>query len=164
MLYFTTWFSRLSHSYDKLSMSNTMPDSVKQDRNIDLKIQNYVENESVDVGTESSGQNVCLDKMTSSNVASSNKKSENMTPSSTTSLNMTSSDTKSSNWASSDDIPSSGGDGTNAVEVQGVVVKLRKRLPRSVEPGGGHEALHSRRMKKSLCGWSQEDVSGWQKY
>jgi hypothetical protein len=46
------------------------------------------------------------------------------------------------------------------VEVQGVVVKLRKKVARNVEPGGGHEALLSRRMKKSLCGWSQEDISG----
>lgn len=154
-----TWFSRPPHTYDKLSMSNTMPDSVKQDRNIALKIQNYVENESVDVGTESSRKNLCLDKVTSTNVASSIKKSATSTPSSVTSSNMTSSDTKSSNLSPSDDVTSVGGDG-NTVEVQGVVVKLRKRLPRSVEPGGGHEALHSRRMKKSLCGWSQEDVSG----
>lgn len=141
-----------------------MPDSVKQDRNIALKIQNYVENESMDVGTESSRKNLCLDKITSTNVASSNKKTANVKPSSMSSSSMTSSsntssDTKSSNLAASDDVTSSGGD-DNTVEVQGVVVKLRKRLPRSVEPGGGHEALHSRRMKKSLCGWSQEDVSG----
>lgn len=136
-----------------------MPDSVKQDRNIALKIQNYVENESMDVGTESSRKNLCPDKITSTNVASSNKKSANVKPSSMTSSSNTSSDTKSSNLAASDDVTSSGGD-DNTVEVQGVVVKLRKRLPRSVEPGGGHEALHSRRMKKSLCGLSQEDVSG----
>lgn len=48
----------------------------------------------------------------------------------------------------------------DTVEVQGVVVKLRKKVPRNVQPGGGHEALLSRRMKKSLCGWSQEDLSG----
>ena len=45
----------------------------------------------------------------------------------------------------------------DSVEVHGVIVKLRKKLPRSVEPGGGHEALLSRRMKKSLCGRSLED-------
>ena len=47
----------------------------------------------------------------------------------------------------------------DTVEVQGVVVKLRKKVPRNVQPGGGHEALLSRRMKKSLCSWSQEDLS-----
>jgi hypothetical protein len=63
-----------------------------------------------------------------------------------------------SNVTSSDDVETP--DDKDTVEVQGVVVKLRKKVPRSVEPGGGHEALLSRRMKKSLCGWSQEDISG----
>ena len=71
---------------------------------------------------------------------------------------MTSSNVMSSSITSSDDVEVA--DDQNTVEVQGVVVKLRKKIPRSVEPGGGHEALLSRRMKKSLCGWSQEDISG----
>lgn len=45
----------------------------------------------------------------------------------------------------------------DTVEVHGVVVKLRKKVPRNVQPGGGHEALLSRRMKKTLC--SQEDLA-----
>ena len=71
---------------------------------------------------------------------------------------MASSDITSSNVTSSDDVETP--DEKDTVEVQGVVVKLRKKVPRSIEPGGGHEALLSRRMKKSLCGWSQEDLSG----
>lgn len=54
-----------------------------------------------------------------------------------------------------DDLP----EDEETMEVQGVIVKLRKKVPRNVQPGGGHEALLSRRMKKSLCSWSQEDIS-----
>ena len=75
-----------------------------------------------------------------------------------TSQGMTLSKVTSSNVTSSDDVETA--DDQDTVEVQGVVVKLRKKVPRSVEPGGGHEALLSRRMKKSLCGRSPEDISG----
>ena len=82
-----------------------------------------------------------------------NETSQGMTLSKVTSSNVTS-----SNVTSSDNVETA--DDQDTVEVQGVVVKLRKKVPRSVEPGGGHEALLSRRMKKSLCGRSQEDISG----
>ena len=75
-----------------------------------------------------------------------------------TSQGMTLSKVTSSNVTSSDNVETA--DDQDTVEVQGVVVKLRKKVPRSVEPGGGHEALLSRRMKKSLCVRSQEDISG----
>ena len=89
--------------------------------------------------------------------------SENMPSAMVTSSNVTSTEltvphmTSSRYMTSSDDVTSADED---TVEVQGVVVKLRKKVPRNVEPGGGHEALLSRRMKKSLCDWSQEDASG----
>ena len=122
---------RNKNNSEKTSISNTTSD----DKNIALKIQNYVENESVDIGKapKEISQGMTSSKVTSSNVTS-------------------------SNVTSSDDVETA--DDQDTVEVQGVVVKLRKKVPRSVEPGGGHEALLSRRMKKSLRGRSQEDISG----
>ena len=139
-----------------------------QDRNIALKIQNYVENESVDIGTASNmtsvnktssttSVNTTPSQMISSDVTSSRMTSDITSPRMTAST-MKSSDVTSSNVTSSDDVEAC--DEKDTVEVHGVMVKLRKKVPRNIEPGGGHEALLSRRMKKSLCGWSQEDISG----
>ena len=94
----------------------------------------------MDIRTESSGKHTPLE----------NRKSSNMT-----SLNTTS-----SHWMSSDDTMPSEDNGKDTVKVQGVVVKLRKKVARNVEPGGGHEAVPSRRMKKGLCGLGRENSSG----
>ena len=123
--------------------------STTKDEKMPLKIQNYVESESIDAGVLSQKRHVLQDKITSSNITS-----ENKTSSDTTSSNKVTSST----MTSSDDVIPPADEDT--VEVQGVVVKLRKKVAKSVEPGGGHEALLSRRMKKGLCGWSQEESSG----
>ena len=96
--------------------------------------------------------------VTSSNMTSPDMTSPHMTSSNVTSPHMTSPHMTSPHMMSPDDVEAR--DEKDTVEVQGVVVKLRKKVARNIEPGGGHEALLSRRMKKSLCGWSQEDISG----
>ncbi|XP_028405927.1 calmodulin-regulated spectrin-associated protein 1-B-like isoform X2 [Dendronephthya gigantea] len=148
--------TRKLHNSEKFPASNTLPESgntatVKNaryrhdDSDIALKIQNYVENESLNVGIPSREKHVPAENMTSAMATSSNVTSTEVPPM-TSSCYMTSSD---------DLTPTD----ESTVEVQGVVVKLRKKVSRNVEPGGGHEALLSRRMKKSLCDWSQENSS-----
>lgn len=154
-------FNNLTHLHD--------------DPNIALKIQNYVENESLDVGDRT--PNISPENNTSALTSSCITSSGTKTPEVTSSAIVTSTDIRSLGTRSSEVASSSGvtsldmtssdtatvpGEDGDLVEVQGVLVKLRKKVPRNVEPGGGHEALLSRRMKKSLCtGWSEEDNSGW---
>lgn len=154
--------------------------SEEKDRNIALKIQNYVENGSIEVDVRSREKHVPVDVQSRErhvpvDVPSRERhvphdvqsREEHVAVDKTNSSNRTSSKLTSSDMASSymtsssaDDVTSLDSDDKDTVEVQGVVVKLRKKVPRSIEPGGGHEALLSRRMKKSLCGRSAEDVSG----
>ena len=121
------------NGHDESTRSHSDPETGNvqfRDKDISLKIQNFVEN----VGS--------LEE----DVPSGSKQipGENGMKMDSTTLEDT-----------LDDLP----EDEETMEVQGVIVKLRKKVPRNVQPGGGHEALLSRRMKKSLCSWSQEDIS-----